>query len=196
MDGFILKEFIERQKDKSKKAIAQDLGMSRNNLYQLFESQELEEETKLKFENYFKTKIFGVDVTGAGCSVKVDRKSKTQNMEPLISIYEKNLDDLRKSIEDIRQTVDALKESNKGLREHNQNLQLKVQANLETVLKNQLTHEAVCFVHLEMALRMLAKLTGDDVQTVLDTVRISEVAKQLDLIEKDNLIKIDSLYKK
>jgi phage repressor protein C with HTH and peptisase S24 domain len=56
-DGEILKYFIENQKI-SKKKIAEDLGMSRQNLYGLFASSTLEDETKEKFEKYFKQDIF------------------------------------------------------------------------------------------------------------------------------------------
>jgi hypothetical protein len=56
-EGAILKNFIENQKI-SKTAIASDLSMSRQNLYQLFESEVLEQETKDKFEGYFKSSIF------------------------------------------------------------------------------------------------------------------------------------------
>ena len=59
-DASILKTYIENQK-KSKVSIARDLGMSRRNLYGIFESKFLEESTKEKFENYFGEKIFTVE---------------------------------------------------------------------------------------------------------------------------------------
>jgi AraC-like DNA-binding protein len=57
LEGKLLLQFIDDQRI-SKKQIAEDLGMSRRNLYQLFESKTLEPETKKKFEDYFKKEIF------------------------------------------------------------------------------------------------------------------------------------------
>src|SRR5687768_6598076 len=56
-DGEVLLNYIDNQRE-SKTAIASALGMSRRNLYGLFESQTLTPETKKKFEEYFKTRIF------------------------------------------------------------------------------------------------------------------------------------------
>lgn len=56
-DGQILKHFIEGEPI-SKTRIAKDLGMTRQNLYNLYESVNLTDETKEKFEKYFKKKIF------------------------------------------------------------------------------------------------------------------------------------------
>lgn len=57
MEGKILRAYIENQRI-SKKKIAEDLQMSRRNLYQYFDSKALTEETKRKFEEYFGEKIF------------------------------------------------------------------------------------------------------------------------------------------
>jgi hypothetical protein len=56
-EGLILEFFINNQK-KSKKQIADDLAMSRRNLYDLFTSATLKDETKEKFEKYFGIEIF------------------------------------------------------------------------------------------------------------------------------------------
>lgn len=57
-EGAILLDYIDRQK-RPKSKIAEELGMSRRNLYQIFDSQTLEHETKERFETYFGEKIFG-----------------------------------------------------------------------------------------------------------------------------------------
>lgn len=58
-EGQQLRNFIDNQRI-SKSTIAKELGMTRVNLYQLFDSKRLEYETKKKFEDYFDTKIFEV----------------------------------------------------------------------------------------------------------------------------------------
>jgi transcriptional regulator with XRE-family HTH domain len=61
-EGLQLKTYIENQRV-SKKIIAEELGMTRQNLYQLFKSGELTPETKKKFINYFKENIFNIDTS-------------------------------------------------------------------------------------------------------------------------------------
>lgn len=56
-EGEQLRQFIDNQ-HKSKISIAKDLKMSKQNLFGLFKSQVLEPETKKRFEDYFKKKIF------------------------------------------------------------------------------------------------------------------------------------------
>lgn len=56
-EGQALQAFIDHQR-KSKKQIAEDLGMSRTNLYQLFGTRMLAPETKKRFEEYFNQEIF------------------------------------------------------------------------------------------------------------------------------------------
>lgn len=56
-EGEQLQLFIENQ-TLPKVKIAEALGMSRQNLFQMFKSQILAPETKKKFEDYFKTTIF------------------------------------------------------------------------------------------------------------------------------------------
>lgn len=56
-EGQLLKNYIE-SKRLSKSQIASDLSMSRQNLYNLFETVKLEVDTKAKFVNYFREDIF------------------------------------------------------------------------------------------------------------------------------------------
>jgi hypothetical protein len=56
-EGEVLKNFIENQRI-SKTRIAAELGMTRSNLYQLFDSNWLSTETKDKFTRHFGTNIF------------------------------------------------------------------------------------------------------------------------------------------
>lgn len=55
MDGLIFKAYIENQR-KPKTQIAKELGMSKQNLYQLFDSKKLEDQTIKKIETVFKEK--------------------------------------------------------------------------------------------------------------------------------------------
>lgn len=55
MDGIVLKTFVD-QKRLNKTRLATALGMSKQNLYQLFESKEFKPETIKSIENHFKTK--------------------------------------------------------------------------------------------------------------------------------------------
>jgi hypothetical protein len=55
MDGTILKAYIENQK-KPKLHVAKALGMSKQNLYQLFDSNNFNEETIKNIESVFKAK--------------------------------------------------------------------------------------------------------------------------------------------
>ena len=90
MEGKILQAFIEDQRV-SKQKIADDLGMSRRNLYQLFESKTLTEETKKKFEDYFKEKIF------KGQSVnKIVNAARDGNVNILRDYLAEYLDHLKK----------------------------------------------------------------------------------------------------
>jgi hypothetical protein len=56
-DGDILRTFINNQRTPKSK-IAEDLGMSRRNLYQLFQSYNITPENKERFERYFHKTIF------------------------------------------------------------------------------------------------------------------------------------------
>lgn len=56
-DGIVLKEYLEKQAV-SKALLAKELRMSRQNLYQILESEEMEDDTKKKFETYFNESIF------------------------------------------------------------------------------------------------------------------------------------------
>lgn len=56
-DGETLKQFIDNQKQ-TKISVAQDLKISKQTLFQYFQSQQLEVSTKKKFEDYFGKKIF------------------------------------------------------------------------------------------------------------------------------------------
>lgn len=56
-DGQTLKAFIEGQPI-NRTRIAKDLKMTRQNLYNLYESVKLTDDTKQKFEGYFGKKIF------------------------------------------------------------------------------------------------------------------------------------------
>lgn len=56
-DGETLRQFIDSQK-KTKISIANDLKISKQTLFQYFQSQQLEVSTKKKFEDYFGVKIF------------------------------------------------------------------------------------------------------------------------------------------
>lgn len=55
MDGAIFHAFVE-SKDLVKKDLATELGMSKQNLFQLFKSKDFEPETIIKIENRFKKK--------------------------------------------------------------------------------------------------------------------------------------------
>lgn len=55
MEGLILRRYIENQR-KPKTQIAKELGMSKQNLYQLFDSKKLEDGTIKNIESVFKTK--------------------------------------------------------------------------------------------------------------------------------------------
>lgn len=55
MEGLILKAYIENQR-RPKTQIAKELKMSKQNLYQLFDSKKLEDETIKNIESVFKVK--------------------------------------------------------------------------------------------------------------------------------------------
>jgi transcriptional regulator with XRE-family HTH domain len=106
-DGQKLKFFIENQRI-SKQKIADDLSMTRSNLYQLFESRTLSDETRQKFENYFK--VTWKDIDNAQLSRPIDdemqaieilaqalqvsakaRLIEAENIKRLISMFEDKL---------------------------------------------------------------------------------------------------------
>lgn len=55
MEGLILKAYVDNQR-RPKTQIAKDLGMSKQNLYQLFESEKFAPETIKNIETVFKAK--------------------------------------------------------------------------------------------------------------------------------------------
>lgn len=76
MDGIILKAFVDRKRlNKTKLATA--LGMSKQNLYQLFESKEFKPETVRSLENHFKTKW-----TRVKSEVNIDVPRETKREKP------------------------------------------------------------------------------------------------------------------
>ena len=79
LQGQVLKNFIDNQ-PKSKISIAKDLGMSKQNLFTLFTSRELSEETKKKFENYFGKKIFDQSTLTNG-QVKAVKPEPTPSLQ-------------------------------------------------------------------------------------------------------------------
>jgi len=81
LQGQVLKNFIDNQ-GKSKISIAKDLGMSKQNLFTLFTSRELSEETKKKFENYFGQKIFTQSVLSQ--QVNIDQARAKEPLETAI----------------------------------------------------------------------------------------------------------------
>lgn len=89
-DGQQLKHYIENQRH-SKTKVASDLKMTRQNLYNLFESVNLTDETKKRFEDYFKKKIF-VASNGAAHTPK---ELRTAEDEP----------DLRIAIRELSETT-------------------------------------------------------------------------------------------
>lgn len=99
-EGEVLKAFIENQRA-SKVKIANDLGMTRSNLYQIFASQKLSPETKQKFENYFKTKIF----TDTTYTLPIQKNIIVAEGE---SEY-KYVESLKTENNHLKQTVDLLK---------------------------------------------------------------------------------------
>jgi hypothetical protein len=84
-DGDVLKQFIDNQ-PKSKISVAKALGMSRQNLFGLFKSATLSQETKDKFEGYFGKAIF----TERQDDVKIISEYRTQksgpDVEPLFDV--------------------------------------------------------------------------------------------------------------
>jgi hypothetical protein len=72
-EGEKLRTFIDNQ-SKTKISIAKGLGMTKQNLFGLFKSRELEPETKKKFEDYFGKKIFAEEGKG-----KVNVSRETNN---------------------------------------------------------------------------------------------------------------------
>ncbi|MDA3614675.1 LexA family transcriptional regulator [Polluticaenibacter yanchengensis] len=56
-DGDILRQFIDNQR-KTKKEIAEDLGISRRQLYQYFDSVRINKENRQRFSEYFQFDIF------------------------------------------------------------------------------------------------------------------------------------------
>lgn len=73
--GDILRNFIDNQKV-SKKEIAEGLGMSRRNLYQLFESNVLEPSTIKKIEDYFGQVVISQGLLeGADVEIKTPAES-------------------------------------------------------------------------------------------------------------------------
>lgn len=92
-DGEILKLFIENQRV-AKKTIAEDLEMTRQNLYGLFESVTLTQETKDKFESYFNAQIFTDEARNQeGAPTKertpykrLPKTEQRKNMAPLVPV--------------------------------------------------------------------------------------------------------------
>lgn len=115
-EGKILLAFIENQR-KSKKLIAEEIGMSRRNLYQLFESQTLNPETKQKFESYFSTKIFeqGSLKKATSISNDIDKEMKSnkntdeviESLRAQIKILENHCGFLQKTYEERLSTLEA-----------------------------------------------------------------------------------------
>lgn len=68
-EGETLKKFIDNQ-GVNKTTLARDMQMSKQNLYQFYKSQYLNEVTKKKFEDYFGEKIFGLEATASDKSVR------------------------------------------------------------------------------------------------------------------------------
>ena len=115
-EGRVLEYFINNQK-KSKKQIADDLGMSRRNLYELFSSTTLKHETKERFESYFNIKIFteenknlaeqqyGGETKEASQAVKEASHTYT----PGLDFREKYVSQLEQHNQDLRYTVETQK---------------------------------------------------------------------------------------
>lgn len=72
-EGELLKDFIDKKRQ-SKTSLATALGITRTTLYQYFDSEELEAETKKKFEDYYKEKIFTEEVQKTYRQQRLEKK--------------------------------------------------------------------------------------------------------------------------
>lgn len=85
-DGDVLKNFIDNQR-LTKKSIYEGMEMSKQNLYQFFESKTLQPETKKKFEDFFGKKIF--DLTAKESYIQKRQRIKEEGeLKNGIQVYE------------------------------------------------------------------------------------------------------------
>ena len=82
-EGEQLKNYIDNQ-PKSKISIARALGMSKQNLFDLFKSQVLRQETKSRFEDYFGEKIFDQTAEKPLSFIEQRRHKKQQSRDPFL----------------------------------------------------------------------------------------------------------------
>lgn len=137
-EGEILKHFLDNQKI-SKVRIAAELGMSKQNLFSLFKSKELSEETKRKFEQYFKQAIFTGRVNG---TVNIPAlPAKANNKHEVYSAEYIEL--LRSQIEELKNDKVFLKKI--------------IETNLATLLEGQQITVRQNAVHMRLAAEWMAR---------------------------------------
>lgn len=114
-DGETLKQFIDNQ-PKSKISIAQQLGISKQTLFQYFKSQTLESETKAKFEKLFSKPIFTerkrTEVNHNHFPLQNNDVQYTESLKAQIKILENHCSFLQRTYEEKISSLETnLKES-------------------------------------------------------------------------------------
>lgn len=133
-EGQQLQLFIDNQTI-PKVRIAEALGMSRQNLFQMFKSQFLAPETKKKFEDYFKTTIF----TKENFNTQGSFKKQTQ-------IKQVSYNDKDAKIESLQY----------------ENIQLRLER-IEANLKESLSNQSVMMRQVAVAMHLAAeRYAGND----------------------------------
>jgi hypothetical protein len=145
-EGQILEYFINNQK-KPKKQIANDLGMHRTNLYDIFSTTTLKPETKQKFEQYFNTEIFTeeyrrhVEQHYRGGDQSTRLQEEQPDYIPGSDYREKYLAQLQANNQDLKEYNDNLKEYNQDLK-YTLEMQKKLIEKLEYQIKPSNNSEA------------------------------------------------------
>lgn len=117
-EGQLLKAFLDNQPI-SKVQVAKELGMTKQNLYQLFKSAYLESETKARFEKLFNRSIFTEDKT-----VNMDYDHIKPKSTP-------------KDVDWNSELIESLKRENVLLRQQLDFLKDKVLVNLDQIADDQ-----------------------------------------------------------
>jgi AcrR family transcriptional regulator len=179
-DGERLKYFIDNQ-SKSKIAIANDLGVSKQTLYQYFRSKQLSDDIKERFEIYFGKEIFTKEAIEEIGKLNFYKIADAQSRYVALGSNDALIASLNKQIDLLESHCAFIQKAYEDRLANMERLLKEAHANSDSALKNQV----VIMKQIQVAVHVGAeRFAGNDKQKFLN--EIDKIDKLLDLAIKNS----------